>query len=168
MARNMRHTQEVGDHIQVFGLRDTPVIRERIGPPDYLIASLTCFNDALCHITHIDDRHNVLARTNNETFAGINQGDKTAKACVVTRAINPGRSHNDYRRATPLYKILNQLLSGYLGAAIGIILGAKWRILGHNTMQVMPVHRDRTCMHYSLDTCIHRRRDQIGYSPDIY
>ena len=40
-------------------------------------------------------------------------------------------------------------------------------ILGHDTMQVMPVNGDRAGMHNTLHTGIHCRGNQVSHTPDV-
>ncbi len=132
-----------------------------------MIASIASLDESLRHVAHIDDRHNIVAGADDKTLAGIDQRDEAPKAGVVARAIDPCRARYHDGRAALFYQIGDEFFAGDLGAAIGIVFGAKRVILGHDTMQVMPVNGDRAGMHDALHARVHRGGNQIGHAPDI-
>src|SRR5437868_2775451 len=118
----MRYLQSVGNSVEILGLCHTAVISQCIGSTDYLGPSISRLNEALCNVTHIYDRYNILARANEEAFTRFHEAHKTCKTGGITRTINPCGAHDDDGSSMILDKTANQLLARNLGAAIGIIL----------------------------------------------
>src|SRR6266702_2302586 len=160
--------QAVGNRIQVFGLCHSPIISKRISMPNHLITSITCFDQTLRYIAHINNRNNILAGANQKTFTGLDKGYKSAKAGGITRTIDPPRSGNHYRRIVVLDQVSNQLLSCNLAATIWIILGMIWMVFAYNTTQMMTIDRDRTRVDNALHSGSHRCTYQVGQSTHIH
>src|SRR5712691_8801500 len=60
-----------------------------------------------------------------------------------------------------------QFLACNLRAAIWIVLSMKEIVLGHNTLQMMPVDGNRASMNNALYTCIHRCMYKVSQSLHI-
>src|SRR5437764_431244 len=127
--------------IQILSLRDTAVIDKVIGATNHLITRVTCLNETLCHIAHIHDRHDILARANDKTLTRLDQRDKAAKTRRIAWSIDPAWTDNYYGSTIIFHQVGNQFLTRDLRTAIWIVLAMKWTILGHNTMQMMSIDR---------------------------
>src|SRR5437764_6940522 len=128
--------------IQILSLSDTPIIDKVIGTANHLITRLTCLNEALRHVANVDEWNDILARANDKSLTRCNQRDKATKAGRIAWAIDPTGADNYYGRSIISHQVGKQFLACNLRATIWIVLGMKRIVLGHDTMQMMPIDGD--------------------------
>src|SRR5947209_1562973 len=141
--------------IQILSLSDTPIIDKVIGTANHLITRITCPNETVRHVANVDEWDDILTRANDKSLTRCNQRDKATKAGRIAWAIDPTGADNYHGRAIISHQVGKQFLACNLRATIWVVLSVKGIVLGHNTMQVMPVDGDRTRMNNALYTCIH-------------
>src|SRR5581483_11395529 len=166
-ASNRWDVQSLGDGVEVLHLGHTTIIDDVIHATDGFIAGIAGFDQALCHVAHIDDGHDIGARTKKEPLARFDEFDEAAETGSVARAIDPARSYNHHRSSLLFDQLKDQLLARDLGATIGVILGVIGMLLGDDAMQMMSINGNGAGLDDALDSCIHCGRNQVEHSLHI-